>query len=65
MLELILKVVGVVFLVYIIWFFTGGPQRGEERVANGTNTIFIGVDGTPIGDGEERFINSGVLPGSR
>lgn len=58
MLELLFKIVGVFLLIYIIWVFTGGPERGLERERLGTNTLFIGVDGTPLGDGEESLRNN-------
>jgi len=58
MLELLFKIIGIFLLVYIIWLFTGGPERGAEREQLGTNTLFIGVDGTPLGDGQESLRNN-------
>jgi len=59
MLEIVLKGIGIFLVFYFIWLITGGVERGEERERLGTNTLFIGVEGTALDNNsqstEKRF----------
>ena len=34
-------------LVYMLWVSTGGIERGEDRRANGEDSLFVEVTGVP------------------
>lgn len=44
MLEIIFKLLALFLAIYIIWLFTGGPERGIERAERQESSLFIGVD---------------------
>lgn len=44
MIEILLKLFLVFMFVYLVWLYTGGPERGAERAAEQNSSLFIGVD---------------------
>ena len=52
--QLLLKIVGVLVLVYIIWLATGGVERGEERRALDEDALFIELEGTALDEEDDR-----------
>jgi len=48
MLQILIKALIALLLFYALWIFTGGVERGEQRRAAGTDSIFIGVQGTAL-----------------
>lgn len=48
MVENILKGIGVVLLIYILWLATGGVERGEERRAMDEDGLFVEIRGTSL-----------------
>jgi len=46
--ELLFKIFAGFLLIYIIWVFTGGPERGAERRLDDQKSIFIDLEGTAL-----------------
>jgi len=55
MLEILIKGLLAFFVFYFLWILTGGIERGEQRRAAGTDSIFIGVEGTAL-ESEGSFV---------
>ena len=46
--ELLFKIFAGFLLVYLIWLYTGGPERGQERRAADQTGLFIDLEGTAL-----------------
>ena len=58
MFEFVFKAILAISAVYIVWYGTGGVERGEERARNNANNLFVEVTGVPEAFKEEELFGT-------